>query len=253
MLLAIDIGNSNIVFGIFEGKNLKESWRIRTIKENDKEYYREQLADKTNLITQVVIGSVVPELDDVFDSVSRDVFATKPLFISTELTTGIKNLTNEKSELGADLLADIAAAINLYSNDKIVIDLGTASKFLAISKSDEYVGGAIGPGIGSSFESLIKGASKLGDLKLSQPEKVVATFTTEEHLNSGFVYGFSGMTDGMVVRMIDELAWSNPTIILTGGFSDMIAPHLHTKVIVNKNLTLYGLQMLWEENQKNNH
>lgn len=249
MLLAIDIGNSNIVFGLFDGKDLKDSWRIVTEKDKAEAFYQPLLSEKNISASDVIIGSVVPELDGVFEKLCNETFHTKPLFATTELTTGIKNLTNEKSDLGADRLSDIVATIHLYHGNRIVIDLGTASKFDAISEKDEYLGGAIGPGIGNSLSSLIKGASKLSAIKLSSPKKVVGGFATEEHLNSGFIYGFAGLVDGMIFRMKEELGWDNPAIILTGGFTDMIAPHLQTKVTINKNLTLQGMQVLWEKNK----
>lgn len=248
MLLTIDIGNSNIVFGIFDGTTLKESWRIKTEKDKDAIFYRENLSKKHGVIHQVIIGSVVPELDSTFAKLSEELCHTKPLFASTELTTGIKNLTNLKSDLGADLLSDIVATIHLYPGNSIVIDLGTASKFLAVTKDGAYKGGAIAPGIGSSFQSLLSHASKLGAIELGQPKKVVGSLTTAEHLNSGFVYGFASMIDGMIERIKQELDWDNPTIIITGGFTDLATPHLHTKVIVNKDLTLEGLQILFSTN-----
>jgi type III pantothenate kinase len=250
MLLAIDIGNSNIVFGLFDKDRLVDSFRIETEKDKREEYYRQKISDKqVSTVDGVVIGSVVPELDNIFTSVIAELFHTKPLFISTELDTGIINLTRTPSELGADRLADAVAAIALYQGNRIIVDLGTASKFEAVSEKNEYLGGAIGPGVGSSFSSLIKAASKLSEVKLSPPKKVVGGFVTEEHLNSGFVYGFAGMVDGMIFRMKEELGWDSPAIILTGGFTDLISPHLQTKVVINKNLTLEGLRILWGRNK----
>lgn len=251
MLLAIDIGNSNIVYGLFQKEKLLDSWRIETKKDKNEEYYRQKLQDKhIPSIDDIAIASVVPELDQAFKNLSTNFIKTDPLFVSTELDTGIANLTNTPSQLGADRLADIVAAIALYTGPRIVVDLGTASKFEAVSEKNEYLGGAIGPGIGTSFESLIKAASKLQDVKLSAPEKVVGSFTTEEHLNSGFVNGFAGMIDGMILRMKDELGWGNPSIILTGGFTDLISPFIKTKLIVNKDLPLEGLNILWERNKQ---
>lgn len=250
MLLAIDIGNSHIVCGLFDGDNLKETWRIPTEKNQSEEFYRQKLSEKNlTTIDGVVIGSVVPELDEIFSHISESLFQTKPLFVSTNLNTGITNLSKTDTELGADLLADIAAAIALYPENRLVIDLGTASKFLAIDDTNTYVGGAISPGIGTSFSSLLENASKLHDLRLSQTDNVVGGLTTTEHLNSGFIFGFVSLVEGMIVRMTDELQWDNPTIILTGGFTDLIAPHLRITVVFNKQLTLEGLRFLWERNK----
>ena len=205
---------------------------------------------KKDTIDAVCIGSVVPELDGTFRTLSQTLFNTVPLFVSTRLTTGIANLSETESGLGADRLSDIVAALTLYSGNRIVIDLGTASKFEAISAKDEYVGGAIGPGVGTSFDALIANASKLGDMQLKAPQKVVGGFTTEEHLNSGFIHGFASMIDGMSQRIRNELSWTEPTIILTGGFTDLISPFLYEKIIINKKLVLEGLRILWERNTK---
>lgn len=251
MLLAIDIGNSNIVFGVFDKSKLINHWRIETAKDKSEDFYRQKLSEKNIArVDNVIIGSVVPELDTIFDHISSHLFKTKPQFVSTMLDTGITNLTNTPSELGADRLADIVAAISLYPGPRIVVDLGTASKFEAISEKNEYLGGAIGPGIGVSFTSLIHAASKLHDMKLSSPKKVVGGFTTEEHLNSGFVNGFAGLIDGMVLRIQEELHWDNPHIVMTGGFTELVSQHLKTKATIHKNLTIEGLRTLWERNQK---
>lgn len=248
MLLAIDIGNSNIVFGVFDGRDLKDTWRIDTEKDKDENFYRQKMSGKKLSVDNVVIGSVVPELDDVFASVCETLFKARPLFASTELNTGIENLSNKKSDLGADRLADVVGAIALYPGNRIIVDLGTASKFEAVSENNEYLGGAIGPGIGTSFSSLMKAASKLSEIRLSPPKKVVGGFVTEEHVNSGFIYGFAGLVDGMIFRIQEELGWDNPSIVITGGFTDLISPYLKTKITINKNLTLIGLHILWEKN-----
>lgn len=253
MLLTIDIGNSNIVLGVFDGDNLLETWRIETNKSGDVGHYVTQLTDALgeNLkqINSVMIGSVVPELDKTFRDISKELFNKEPIFADTTLDTGLKDLSCTPSELGADRLADIVAATILYPGKSIVIDLGTAIKFEAVSEDKEYLGGAISPGIGVSFKALIKGASKLEDFELRNPTTSLGTDTAGQ-LNSGFVLGFASMISGMIAKMKRELEWEECNIIGTGGFIELIAPNVPELTEVNKQLTLEGLRLLWERNEK---
>lgn len=251
MLLTIDIGNSNITCGIFDTQSLQKEWRIVTQKHQTQEWFIEKISDEISeaTISSVIIGSVVPELDSIFESISHKLFGVSPLIVSTKNKSNIPNLSQKDTKLGADRLADCVAGVDHYPGNKIIVDVGTATKFEVLSDNNEYLGGAISPGIGISFDALLQKASKLNDIFLSHPKKVVGSFDTKEHLDSGFVYGIASLIDGMVQRIKTEQSWKNPTVILTGGFTDLVSPHLQTNISVNKTLTLEGLRILWEMNQ----
>ncbi len=250
MLLTIDIGNSNIVLGIFDGVKLIDEKRINTNKGENVEFYRKELSevlgDKVKQIEGVIIGSVVPELDEIFKQACKNLFKNEPQFVSVELDTGLVGLS-ENCELGADRLCNMVAAHTLYPGNAIVVDLGTATTYEVVSTKREYVGGAIGPGVGGSFKTLLGAASRLSNVRLSKPEKAVILGTTPQ-LNSGFVYGYSEMVGGMIRRMKEELKWNECHVIGTGGFVDLISPHVPEFTEVNKQLTLEGLRILRERN-----
>lgn len=252
MLITIDIGNTSIHAGVFENDKLLYEFREKTLKNNSDDIYAslyKLIKQKTNNIDGIVIGSVVPELDNSFEKLCVEYFNISPLFVSTKLRTGIKNLSEKDTPLGADRLADIVAGITNYPGNKIIVDLGTATKFEVISQNNEYLGGAISPGFQSSFDALIQKASKLSSITLVQPEKITGAFTTKGHLNSGFIYGFASLIEGMIKRIKNEQNWESSSIILTGGYSALISKNLDFPVIQNPNLTLQGLQILWKINK----
>lgn len=249
MLLALDIGNSNIVVGLFNTDELIQTFRIETKKHETENHYQQQLSSlPESHISDVVIGSVVPELDSIFTSIFERQMI-RPLFVSTQLRSNIPNLSEKSTALGADRLADCVTAIEKYEGNRIVVDVGTATKFEVISENNEYKGGAISPGVGVSFDALLQSASKLSKITLSPPKKVVGGFSTEEHLDSGYIYGFASMIDGMIHKINAEMKWEKSTVILTGGFTDTLSPFIKTKVEINKNLTLEGLRILWQMNR----
>lgn len=252
MLLTIDIGNSNIVFGVFEKTGLLgNEIRIKTEKKKPTSHYLpfvKNISTKYK-ITDVAISSVVPELDETLSDITKKTWNTTPFFASSKLQTTIPNLTKKESHLGADRLCNIVYAIHKSTGNRIVVDLGTATKFEVVSIKNEYLGGAIAPGVGDSFTSLLSHASKLPDLTLSTPKKVVGGFDTKEHLDSGFVFGFASMIDGMIEKIVEEQQLEDVIIFITGGFSELISPHITHSVTLNKTLTLEGLNILWSKNQ----
>lgn len=254
MLLTIDIGNTNITIGFFTGKILSEEIRIPTQKnisgEKLKNILRAKLSKKTKRgLDAAIIGSVVPELDRKMDLAIRSLTSIKPQFVNINTKTNIYDFSCKTNELGADRLCDVVAAIEKYSGNKIVVDLGTATKFEVVSKKKEYLGGAIGPGVGGSFKALLANASKIPDLKISKPNRVVAGWSTQEHLNSGFVYGFAGLVDGMAERIANEKNWVEYKLIMTGGYAEIISKHLQHKHVLDKHLILDGLRVIWELNK----
>lgn len=253
MLLTIDIGNTSVHAGIFNGAKLVTQFREKTIKSSNTPRYDAFFATITQqapLLEGIIIASVAPELDEEFTQLSKKNFQLEPLFISTRLKSNITNLSEKETPLGADRLADICAAIEHYSGDRVVVDLGTATKFEVIDAQNSYKGGAIGPGVQTSFDALIANASKLSHMTLQQPEKATGGFTTEEHLNSGFIYGFAGLVEGMIHRITTEQNWNTTTVILTGGYSALIGKNITIPTEINQDLTLHGLYLLWGMNHK---
>lgn len=247
MLLTIDIGNSNIVCGLFQAETLIEQFRITTEKDQTEAYFREKLLHIQNQpIDGIIIGSVVPQLDTLFTKVLTDLFAITPLFASTQMVTGIDDFSEVVTPLGADLLVNIVAAREIYPGNSIIVDLGTASKFQAVS-GRKYLGGAIAPGIGTSFDALFTNASLLTRFPLQSPVKVLGD-STEDYINSGYIFGFAGLVDGMVTRIQEELTWESAKVIGTGGYMGMIVPYVKSPIMHYPHLTLYGLRLLWEKN-----
>lgn len=254
MLLAIDIGNTNIKLGFFKQKNLSGEIRIPTQKNISENILKKTLSSKLSNetkenVTAVIIGSVVPELDKIMTSAITELFSVKPLLVKVNIKTNIDDFSCKTNELGADRLCDVVAAIEKYSGNRIIIDLGTATKFEIVSAKNEYLGGAIGPGVGSSFQALLANASKIPDLKLSEPKKVIADWSTQEHLNSGFIYGFASLVDGMTERIVEEEKWTAYNLIITGGYAETVSRHIKHKHVIDKHLILDGLRIIWELNR----
>lgn len=249
MLLTIDIGNSNIVTGVFDNEKLIEVKRFQTEKHQSKLDYFNAFSHQSRFdITSIVIASVVPEITSLVINICKEFFTTKPLIMTPNKTTGISNIS-DNCEIGADRLANMIALHTLYPGNAIAIDVGTATTYEILLEKKVYLGGAIGPGIGSSFDVLIQQASLLKKIKLASPKKII-TLGTENQLNVGYVLGFATMIDGMIDIFLKDLQWKDYKLILTGGFSDLISPHIVHKCILDKNLTLQGLQIFWKLNYK---
>ena len=254
MLLAIDIGNTTIAFGIFEEERMRATWSIATdIHRTSDEYAvlllnllpREGItfADVDN----VIICSVVPPLEPIFEKLSEQYFGVMPLIVGPGMKTGVRICTDNPREVGADRVVNAAAAHRLYKGPVIVIDFGTATTFDAISKEGEYLGGAIAPGIGISSEALFERASKLPRIELIAPQHAIGTNTVAT-MQSGIIFGYVGLVESLVHRIREELggkAW----VVATGGLANIIAKE--TKVVdeVNPHITLYGLRLIHELNR----
>jgi type III pantothenate kinase len=251
MLLTINLGNSNIAFGLFDKDKLVLEERLVTEKDKDAPYYVGKLKllfpRNDHSLDGVIIGSVVPELDEALKEACETYFGKTPLFASVKLETGLLGLSSN-CQLGADRLANMVAASYVYPGNAIVVDMGTATTYEVVSRKREYLGGAIGPGLGKSFEALISAASRLNNVKLVLPEKVVM-LGTEQQLNSGFLLGFASMVSGMVQKMKEELGFGTCHIIGTGGFAEMLQSQIPEFTEMNKQLTLVGLRILFERNR----
>ena len=253
MLLTIDVGNTNIVLGIYREKELLYHWRISTNREQTEDEYGIILKNLFNCsgfslqaITAIIISSVVPPLLPALTHMVRKYFHLHPLVVGMELETGLDIRLDNPREVGADRVVNAVAALTLYSPPLIVVDFGTATTFCAISASGQYLGGAIAPGIGISTEALFRKAAKLPRVEFVQPQRVIGRDTVSS-MQSGMYFGFVGQVDGIVERMKAELG-GEPMVVATGGLARQIAPASRTINLVNRFLTLEGLRILYELN-----
>ncbi len=249
MLLALDIGNTNINLGVFEGENLKATWRTSTDQG--------RLADEYGLIlnhllplkdislsdiTAVALCSVVPPLTDTFVEVSRSYFHIEPLVAGTGVKSGIRILYDTPRDVGADRIADAAAALNLYGGPVIVVDFGTATVFDGISKDGEYLGGAIAPGISVAADALFHSTSQLRRVELHPPDTAIGRNTVHA-LQSGLVLGYTELVKGMVSRFDSEMG-GGCKVVATGGLATLFEQHVDIFDAVDPNLTLSGLRII---------
>ena len=259
MLLAIDIGNSNTVMGLFghatpgEPARVIADWRITTPQRQTPDEVGVLLQNlfsmhglKTEVVTGVVISSVVPPLDPTMRHICELTFHLRPLFIEPGVKTGLPILTDNPNEVGADRVVNCVAAYDLLGGPAVVVDLGTATTFDVISRKGEFLGGAIAPGLGISAEALFSRAARLTRVEIKKPPKVIGTNTTD-NLQIGLYYGYIGLVDGLLERMIAELGPDTKTVA-TGGLSKLIAADCKHVQRVEPMLTLNGLRLIWERN-----
>lgn len=256
MILVIDVGNTNIVLGIYEDKRLLESWRIGTeIHKTSDEYGMtiNQLFNFSNYklsdINQVVISSVVPTAMYTLQHMARKFFKREPLVIGPGVKTGINIKYDNPKEVGADRIVNAVAAYELYGGPLVIVDFGTATTYCAVSKNGEYLGGAISPGIQISMDALFQKTAKLPKVELVKPETVICKNTINS-MQSGIIYGIVGQVDYIVKRMKKELGDEDTKVIATGGLAKMIAIESETINIVNGLLTLEGLRIIYERNKE---
>lgn len=257
MLLVIDVGNTNIVFGVYEGKKLLYDWRIATEKNRTSDEYGllfEQIFKYHGLcpenVKDVIISSVVPTLMHTLSAMSIKYFKREPIIVGPGVKTGMNIRYDNPKEVGADRIVNAVAGFEKYGGPLIIVDFGTAITFCAISKDGDYLGGAIAPGIIISSEALFLRTAKLPKVEIAKPDTVIGKNTVNS-IQSGVAYGYIGLVDYIVERMIDEMANEGEvkTVIGTGGFSSLIASESKYINEIDKLLTLDGLRIIYGRNK----
>ena len=261
MLLGFDVGNTNIVIGVFDEGKLVNNWRIETDTHKSADEYGmliNQLFDyeKINMgdITDVIISTVVPSMLFTLQHMALKYFDKKPIVVETGIKTGLKVKYENPQQVGADRIVNAVAAYTKYGGPVIIIDFGTATTFCAVSDKGEYLGGTIAPGLKISSEALFENTSKLPKVELEDPGKVICKNTTES-MQSGLVYGHMGMCDYIIEKMKGELKEycgedKEVTVVATGGIAGMIETGLKSIDHVDKLLTLEGLEIIYEKNNR---
>ena len=255
MILVFDVGNTNIVLGVYDDRVLTHHWRVSTETSHTMDEYAvviKNLFDFSGLTFQeigaVVISSVVPPVNPTLEALARKYFGQEPLVVGPGVKTGMPILLDNPRDVGADRIVNAVAAYHKYGGPLVIVDSGTATTFCVISKRGEYLGGAIAPGIGISTEALFQKASKLPRIEIVKPTSVIARNTVAA-MQSGIYYGFIGQVDGIVQRMKAELG-PETKVIATGGLAEMISRDSDTIEVVEPFLTLEGLLLIYERNSK---
>ncbi|RBP38463.1 type III pantothenate kinase [Garciella nitratireducens] len=255
MILVFDVGNTNTVLGIYEGKTLIKSFRISTDSDKTSDEYGMLINNLfqhhgLNLenITAVVISSVVPDLMHSLEHMARKYCRVQPLVVGPGTKTGMNIKYDNPKEVGADRIVNGVAAYEKYGGPIIVVDFGTATTFCSISDKCEYQGGVIAPGIRVSADALFEKAAKLPRIEILKPPYVICKNTVNS-MQAGMVYGYAGLVDSIVMRMKTEMGNQNITTVATGGLARLISTESKSIDIVDNTLTLEGLRIIYERNK----
>jgi len=254
MLLAIDIGNTDTTFGVFEGDELRAAWHVATgihrmtdeyaaILLNLMQHQKLKIAD----IDEAVLCSVVPPIVSTFEELFQQYFHISPLVVSAGVKTGVRIRMDNPREVGADRIVNAAAAHQLYGGPLIIVDLGTATTFDVVSREGDYLGGVIAPGIRIAAEALFTRTAMLPRVEFARPKRVIGTNTVSA-MQSGIIYGYVGLVESIVARIQRE-SGEKAKVIGTGGYAEIIAQETKIFDIVNPNITLIGLKLIHQMNK----
>jgi type III pantothenate kinase len=256
MFLAIDIGNTNIAFGVYSGDLLGSRWRFSTDPGRTSDEYGASMLDSFKSagvaikdVQGVAIASVVPQLTEMFVTACQEYLGCNPLVVDDAVQTGIRSCYDDPKQAGADRIVDVAAAFKLYGGPAVVIDFGTATTFDAVTSNGDYLGGAIAPGIGIAAEALSQRAAKLPAVELHRPPAAIGRNITQS-LQSGILLGYVGLVEGMITRFCAELG-PDTKVIATGGLAGIIAKETPLITTLAPWLTLDGLRIIYNLNTSN--
>ncbi|MGI9036178.1 MAG: type III pantothenate kinase [Pyrinomonadaceae bacterium] len=243
MLLAIDIGNTLTKFGFFKAKFLFERITIPTVRNAVAVEIYHQIP--THLISAVIISSVVPELTETYRGFSEKYFNLAPIFVDSTFDFGLKIRYNPPENLGVDRIVDAFAAVKKYGKPCLICDFGTATTIDAVNSKGEFLGGIITPGIKTLADSLHAKTSKLPQVEIKKPARVIGDSTVAS-IQSGVFFGYAGLVENILKKMIDE-SGEKPRVVATGGFAELIAENVRLIETVDRNLTLDGLRLIYEK------
>lgn len=254
MLLVIDIGNTNIVLGVYKGEKLVGHWRISTDNTKTSDEYGllfHQLIHVSDIqpseIKGAIISCVVPPLLNTIEVTCQEYFSVNPLVVGPGIKTGMPVLYDNPREVGADRIVNAVAGFERYKTSVIIVDFGTATTLDCVSRKGEYLGGVIAPGLMISAEALVRAASKLPRVELEKPKNVIGKNTINS-IQSGIIYGYTGLVDRLVERIKKEMK-DDPKVIATGGLASLLAPECETIDEYDQFLTLEGLKIIYNRNR----
>ena len=259
MLLVIDIGNTNIKYGVFAGEELVASFRVMSKRNSTADEYGiviKELLLSAGIgkgdIEGIIISSVIPQLNYTMEHTCEYYFGIKPLMIGPGIKTGLNIKVDNPREVGADRIVNSVAAYKKYGGEKpiICIDFGTATTFNVVTEKGEFIGGVISPGMKGSLDSLVNGTAKLPNIELNLPDRIIARDTVT-NMQAGLLYGFAGLVNYICQKTICELK-RDATIVVTGGLSETIASLLPPNTVFDRTLTLEGLRLIYEMNGAKN-
>ncbi|MBQ8197098.1 MAG: type III pantothenate kinase [Clostridia bacterium] len=255
MLLAIDVGNTNIKYGVFDGENLVASFRVSSRINRTADEYGSVLvgllADRNiqkSDIDGVIISSVIPSLNYTICHMCEYFFNLTPLMIGPGVKTGLNIKADNPKEVGADIIVNSVSAFNKYGGPLVVIDFGTATTFDVISEKGELLGVVIAPGIKTSLEGLVSKTAQLPMIELYAPKSVIGK-NTKDCMQAGVIFGFAGLVDNIVNKVKKELGLNDIRVVATGGLGEIISKEVKTTITVDRTLTLHGLRIIYALNK----